>query len=125
MKIPVIEFLPLNWIYRSISINTVAILPTKHRLLPVTRYSTTVLLIQVTFVRAHVDEIDWRFNGHSFTKSGRGQAKIFATLCAPNNTNPPFQNPGSATAMHIQLAGDNLTSQALNMLLLEELAIKW
>ena len=46
-----------------------------------------------------MDEIDWRFYGRSFTKSGRGQAKFFAALCAPNNTNPPFQNPGSATAL--------------------------
>ena len=59
-------------------------------------YSTANLL----FVRAHADEIDWRFNGRSFTKSGRGQAKNFAALRTPNNTNPPFQNPGSVTAPH-------------------------
>jgi len=59
------------------------------------QYSTANLL----FVQAHADEIDWRFNGHSFTKSGHGQAKILAALCTPNNTNPPFQNPGSTTGM--------------------------
>ena len=48
-------------------------------------------------MRAHANEIDWRFNGRSFTKSGCGQAKSFATLRAPNNTSPPFQNPGSTT----------------------------
>jgi len=39
-------------------------------------------------------------NGCSFTKSGRGQAKNFAALSTPN-TNPPFQNPGSATVQVI------------------------
>jgi len=34
---------------------------------------------------------------HTDTKSGRGQAKILAALRALNNTNPSFQNPGSAT----------------------------
>ena len=43
-------------------------------------------------MRAHADEIDWRFNGYSFTKSGCGQAKIFAALRAPNNTNPLFKS---------------------------------
>ena len=76
-------------------VRRVAILPTKHS--PVTRYSTTVLLIYFRVVREHADEIDWRFNGRGFTKSGRGQAKFFAALRAPNNTNHPFQNPGSAT----------------------------
>ena len=60
-------------------------------------YST----VNLPFVRAHADEIDWRVNGRSFTKSGRGQAKKFSTLRAPINMNPPFQNPGSATDLGI------------------------
>ena len=30
-------------------------------------------------------------------KVGVVKQKNLATLCAPNNANPPFQNPGSAT----------------------------
>jgi len=30
-------------------------------------------------------------------KVGVAKQKIFAALRVPNNTNPPFQNPGSAT----------------------------
>ena len=82
-------------------VHRVAILPTKHRLSQITCYSTTVYTAILLFVRAHADKIDWRLNGRSFTKSGRGQAKIFAALCAPNNMNPPFKNPGSTTVPHV------------------------
>jgi len=64
-----------------------------------------------------VDEIDWSFDGHSFTKIGRGQAKIFATLRAQNNTNPPFQNPGSTTGMSYNFSQDcDKTTTTANIL---------
>ena len=71
-------------------IRRVPIVPTKHMQTlashSLQHYSTANLL----FVPAHVDEIDCRANGRSSTKSGLGQAKIFAALRTPNNTNPPF-----------------------------------
>ena len=82
-------------------VHRVAILPTKQSQTLVSHslqhYSTANLL----FVRGHADEIDWRFNGHSFTKSGHGQAKIFAALRVLNNMNPPFQNPESTTGLYV------------------------
>jgi len=66
-------------------------------------------------VQAHVDEIDWSFDGRSFTR--RGQAKIFAALRAQNNTNPPFQNPGSTTGMLYNFSQDcDKTTTTANIL---------
>ena len=73
-------------------IRRVAILPTKHSQTLVSHslqhYSTATLL----FTRALADEIEsWRGQAKNFCRSSRTEY----------NTNPAFQNPGSATAVYL------------------------
>ena len=74
-------------------IRRVPIVPTKHMQTlashSLQHYSTANLL----FVRAHADEIN--LMGIVSLKVGVVEQKFFAALRAPNNMNPPFQNPGS------------------------------
>jgi len=47
-------------------------------------------------------------------KVGVVKQKIFATLRAPNNANPPFQNPGSATALCVSNHHGSLYSAVIS-----------
>ena len=79
-------------------VRRVTILPTKHSQTlashSLQHYSTANLL----FVRVHADKVD--LMGVVSPKVGVVKQFFFSALRAPNNANPPFQNPGSATDIH-------------------------